>query len=1305
MLRVLRWLFGKLWLLAAIVVIVAAVATVTARQLLPLVPQYKVEIEQAAGKALGRPVRIGGVQVGWRWLSPQVRLSDVRVLQSVQGPVSLRLSSVSVGFDILQSLLQWRPVPGVVVLGGIRLKLARNSQGRVSLSGLPLAMPATGGGAGGGTSTDWLYGVKFELENASVLLSDARSGLDYRLRNVALALRVDGAGGIRMAGRAQLPAQIGRSVDFVAELHGMMMPAQHWGGRVYVDLMGGHLDTPLLREFVPWLPAMKGMLSARLWMRWSDGKPEAVSGHVAASRFAFDAPSVVGTSAVSDKLTRLSTDFSWSQTAEGWQLAANHLRAGNELRAWPESAFSIAESRTSDGRRIYGWADFLRLQDLAPLLDARSLVPVGIRPRLKTLAPRGDVSALRFDVALPAKGAPQVSASARFADVSVNPDGNVPGVRGASGMVRTTPQGGALALDSSALVLDAPRLFTAPPPPAAAQGIVRWTMRPGGIAFHASDLSVSNADLSTRGQFGLWLPSNGKPYLNLLLHMSRGTVSAASHYLPKRLFDDKLDHWLSAALVGGEVTDGSLVLRGDPTRFPFRNHDGVFEARLQVRNGVLAYFENWPRLSDLQGEVVFDGPSLHVDASQGTVLGTRIDSARLDIPDMEKARLDIHGSGSGPLADVSTYLAYTPLGDGRQELFKEIRSSGHEQVSLHIVLPLTGGDIKNWRLQGSSQVSDGSFALPAHDFALSAINGRFDFTQRSLTAQNVAGRFRGQPVQMAATTRSDGLATLTLDGHYTVAGLLGKNSPVTQFAHGEADVRLAFTMPMTPETFRRYGTGIMLASDMRNVAVDLPSPLGKKAGQQRGFVLRFSVAQPDVPIWLRYGDALQAVLRIAGKGECRYVAAADVRYDRGVPKLPAQGITLEATAPDIDADAWRALQAGGAATPAGAASAACPDSIGDTLDRVSSVNVRAGHVRLFGRDFSTVSVEARRAAGEWQTKVDSNVLTGSLRIPLNLHGGMPLRFDLSRLVLANDNKAQSSAGQPPLNPAELPPLSGHIAQLDVAGHRIDGVNIATTPLSDGLQIHQLQIDEQNLQARLSGDWRRIDGKDRTRVQVELKTDNAGKALERLKLSSALNGGKGQASASLDWAGSPFDLNWARLGGQATLALSDGRFNEIDPGQAGRLLGLFNLAELPKRLTFGFGDMFQKGFSFNTLKGDFQFRKGDLYTQNLIITGASANIGVKGRIGVAARNYDATVTVVPQVDSALPIAGAALGGPAAGAVVYLLDRMLGIGKQINKAAEIRYHVGGSWDAPKIDIEKAPASASNASNPRNKPVNPY
>ncbi|MEJ2632392.1 MAG: hypothetical protein P8015_14470 [Acidihalobacter sp.] len=356
-------------------------------------------------------------------------------------------------------------------------------------------------------------------------LSDARSGVDYRLSHMALAARVNSQGELRMAGGAQLPAQIGRRVDFVAQLRGVLAPERRWSGRVYVDLKGGRLDTPLLREFLPQLPAVQGVLDARLWTSWKDGLPETVSGHAGLTRFAFSTPAVRNASAAAGTLTWLSADFSWKQTASGWQLAAKQVQAGNARRAWPGSAFSVAESSTSNGRRFYGWSDFLRIQNVVPLLEAQSVLPEELRRRLRGMAPSGDVSALRFDVLLPHEGMPQISASARFANVAVNPQDSVPGVRGASGMVRATSQGGALALDSSSLVLDAPQLFTATPPAAAAKGLVRWALHPSGIVVHGDDLDMSNADFSAHGQFGLWLPSGGRPYLTLLLHMSRGNVA------------------------------------------------------------------------------------------------------------------------------------------------------------------------------------------------------------------------------------------------------------------------------------------------------------------------------------------------------------------------------------------------------------------------------------------------------------------------------------------------------------------------------------------------------------------------------------------------------------------------------------------------------------------------------------------------------------------------------------------------------------------------------------------------------------
>ncbi|APZ43591.1 YhdP family protein [Acidihalobacter ferrooxydans] len=1158
----------------------------------------------------------------------------------------------------------------------------------MSLSGLP---PIAPGGADSGAAAGWLTGVTFEVSEASVSFQDARSGRIYRISHVRLAMRLGPGGNLTFAGGARLPPGVGRRVQVAAQVHGLTSPGGRWGGRVYVELAAGRLNATPLRDVLTTLPQMRGVVNTQLWSTWKDGRLDRLVGHVSISQFDF-VTLQKATRSPPPALRHLSGDFALTRVGDGWQLAAKHLRAGDAVGAWPESAFSLAEQNTAAGRRLYGWAEFLRIQDMVPFLTTPEWLPAKWRARLHALRPRGDITALRFDATLPANGPPRLRASARLHGVGMRAQGAIPGVEGLSGDVHVTPKGGVLMLDSTALRLDVPSLFRTPPPAAAVRGRVAWTAASDGLAVHAGGVSVSNADAAVTGQFGLWLPRSGPPYLNLLLRMSRGNVVATRDYLPDRLLHPDLAHWLKTALVGGRVTRASLVLRGDPLRFPFRQHEGVFEARLQVRNGTLDYFPNWPKLTHLQGEVVFNGASLHAVATGGRLLHTRIDKARIAIADMERARLEISASGAGPAADVLSYLAHTPLGDGRQTLFDEMRAGGQDRLNVQVMLPLHEPTLKNWRLDGTAQVSDGAFALPAYGFALRNINGSVSFTQRSLSASGITADYLGQAVRLGASTRADGLSILTLDGRYSVAGLLGKTSPITRFAHGAANLKLALTLPMTSQAIRQNGVDVILSTDLRDVAVNLPAPLGKPAGKSRNFLLRFPVDRAQAPVEVRYGDALKALLRIGGRGVCHYLAAADIRYARGAPTLPAQGITLEARLPELDVGAWWALRAAAKAVAPRDTAQICPDSMRALLTRLRRVSLDVAQVRAFGRNFQAVKVDARRRGGLWRATVASKAVQGVLKIPVALRGGMPLRFDLShlRLLPAQMTVTKAATGLPRLNPAELPALSGKIAQVDVDGRHLNNVTLVTTPLSDGLQIHQLRIAEPALQARISGDWRQVEAQDFTQMQIEWKTSDAGKTLGLLKFPGLLKGGTGKGVATLNWNGAPYAPALRTLTGQATIALKAGRVEEVNPGAA-RLLGLFNLSQLPRHLSSGFGSLFKKGFGFNTMNGDFHLRQGNAYTQNFAIDGASALIRVKGHIGLATQNFDVNVGVVPQIDSALPIAGTVLGGPAVGAVVYLLDRVLGIGKQLNKAAELKYHVGGSWSAPVIKLENVPHNA--------------
>lgn len=1299
--NLLKRLFGALWLTVALAVILAAVLTVVARQMLPLVPGYRTQIEAVASHWLHHPVRIGRVAVGWHWLTPTVTLENVRVM-GASDQIALKLGQVGLRLGIWNSLMSRQLVPGEIDLRGVRVVLDRGQDGRWSLSGLALPVPGAGGPGNGGGMPDWLTRITYHVSDASLVVQGLPEDGRYRFRNVTLSARpVDD--GIAVFGGFAPPGRVGRQVNFAVELHRAGgAAAGNWDARAYLDLQGIRLEGLPIDRWLPRMPALRGQLDARIWSLWTNGRPTRVSGHLAVQGLSLGA--AMSSRTAGSGLTDFSGNLRWQTTAGGWRLQGSDVHAAAGTDGWPTDAFDIALSDGHDGQRtLSAWAGFLRLQDLTPLLVQLPWVPDAWTDRLAALGPSGELNDLRLHAVIASSGVPQYALSAGLRDVSLSARDRQPGVAGLSGTLALTDTAGSLLLDSPRLSFDAPAVFAGPLPQMALHGAVYWRREAGGEEVIAPSFSVQNRDLALRGQLGLWLPAGGKPEINLMAHVQRAQVAAAPSYLPVKLLHPDLVNWFVNALQGGEVTGGSVLLRGDPTQFPFRNHTGVFEAHFDIRDGTLAYFRDWPRLKEMQGSLDLHDFELQAHVVQGTMLTTQLSDVDVDIPDLDNAVLGISGTGDGSLGDVAKFLSYTPLADGRKALFAEMRAGGRTRFDLKLSLPLRAKDMSRWQLRGKASVTQGTFALTDQDFALSAIDGDLSFTQRSLSAQGVKAAFRGSPVVLGASTRSDGLATLTLDGHLSVAQMLGRGSLVTHYARGDTDWRVALALPMTGASYRRYGTGLTLVSGLKGVVVSLPAPLGKSAGSSKGLVVQLSLTRADEPVFLRYGPDFQGLLQLAGKAGCRRVARGDLRFAAGAPALPAAGVDVEGSLAHFDVDTWRRVLD---ALPASSTTdAQCPGGRGLTPESVHRIRMRFGTLDIFGRRLHEVSLDATRSAKQWTASVAAKEIGGKLYVPVALHGGTPLRFDLTHLDLDGETLSSSASGGE-LDPASLPALSGHIGELRVAGRQLRNVNLRTTPTRDGMQIHLAEVDEPHLRARATGSWlREPGGHTLMQVQLEVDSDDAGQALEGLNVQAGLAGGQGHLSANLSWPGGPGQLAWGVLDGQARLTLKNGRLKQVNPGQTGRLLGLLNLAALPQRLSLNFGDVFDKGFAFNDMTSRFQIRDGNIYTQDTHISGSAANMSITGRVGMVARDYDAQVNIVPQVQSTVAIAGAVLGGPVAGAALFLLDRLLGVGKQINKAAEFRYHVTGPWDAPKVQAEGDDRSAGPPKG-RNAPqTNPF
>ena len=68
-------------------------------------------------------------------------------------------------------------------------------------------------------------------------------------------------------------------------------------------------------------------------------------------------------------------------------------------------------------------------------------------------------------------------------------------------------------------------------------------------------------------------------------------------------------------------------------------------------------------------------------------------------------------------------------------------------------------------------------------------------------------------------------------------------------------------------------------------------------------------------------------------------------------------------------------------------------------------------------------------------------------------------------------------------------------------------------------------------------------------------------------------------------------------------------------------------------------MFDSGFGFDSISGDFVIRDGNASTENLALSGPAANVVMIGRTGLIDKDYDQTAVVYANFGSSLPIAGA------------------------------------------------------------------
>ena len=1271
--RICGWLGGLL----AFGLIAAAVLLTVLRLALPLVGDYRAELEQRVADYLDVPVSIGSMQVEWHGLGPRLRLLDIEIEGPTAGgtPVHFDEALVDIGFAFGAD----RRYPlriSTVALIGCAVEVELTESGQVAVLGA--RMPAerlipTGDGPPPLVRriADWLLGVdglRVRDTEVTFVRPDGRRALVGNIR--ASALNTGRAHQLTVS--MDLPDGWGERVSATLEASGGAFGAwETWNGRVHVDARGIELAQWFgLYDDLP-VRARDGRADLALWADFGAGH----IGEITARGQVDGLELASAADAAPVRFQRLGGLLRWQQDPRaGWQVDVGDLVVQREGRQWPAAAgMSVARDPETAAATWRIGGQSMRVEDAAALARFAP-IPDDLAAALRRYRPQGEVHSL--SARLVSGGA--LDLRARLEDAAWQAAGPVPGASGVDAQVRWDRTGGRIALATESAVVDAPHILPEPLPISHAEGELRVERdSKGGWRLRSDRLELANEDVRGSTRLDIAYRPDGGVMLDIAADFGDGDLAAAPRYLPHGPIPEQVLAEVRRVLRDGRISQATLRLQGRARDFPYRDGNGRFELEGRVEDATLAYARGWPALEEVAGRVRFEGAGLTIRAERARLFG--IEAGRVDarIPDLERGDMEVTAQADAPVADLVRLINESPLATDLGRLFDGARGDGRAPLSLRLQIPLR--DPAALEVEGAVELAGADLVQPRFDLDLRDLQGKLGFSRRGVQMSGLEARLRGRPVVLNARILDGAHAVnrIRVSGRFGLGDLLGGLDPgLGQRIEGRADWNLELRIP------HRGDDPAVLSgvSDLRGMRVDLPAPLGKPRERARrlAFSIPLRAGTEPLPLRLDYAEDIRALVEIQDEGGGFTSNRATVRFGAGDLALHGEpGLNIAGVIERLDVGAWIASAMAGT----GEEAAAIP-----ALNRLDVRVERLGAGALALRD---VALEVTAGERGWSLDVASEAMVGGGRIPQRAGAGKPLRLRFERIDLGamlaagGDSDAGDSApGISGLDPRQIPALDIRVDRLALRNGILRDLSLVTSPATEALVVHRLAFANEALEMKGQGRWRGPDPH-QSSLRLSVSGEDFGAGLERLGYSGAMVDGKGEVSADLTWQDVPWSPAYRHLGGHVKIDLADGAIPEMDTGAA-RLLGMLSLSALPQMLSLDFSGFTQKGYPFDTISGRVDLEQGNAYSRGLKIDGPAGKMVISGRTGLVARDYDQTIRFQPQLSNSLPLISGLAGGPVAGVAVAVIQGIMrNVGADVEKASEMRFALTGSWDEPKVE----------------------
>ena len=1152
----------------------------------------------------------------WLGSKPTLALQKLTVHSAQQPNTAFTLNSVEVSLNLWESLWQRQWVTHQVYVRAPELNLLTDSAGQLQLQGFFLPIIPS-------VPPEPASPSKFE------------NALSAWLQRTDLILNLDR---VNFTLPQQAPLQL-QAVSWAIEKHADAV--QHW--KLAAKLLAaktGHASH----------------LELNAALHWQDNALKTVAGQLQLQTFTAPA-------------THLIANFHGMAQAENWAIevqpqikVANHHNVLSSFRArWQATGEFSLET------------DNLSLAWLPPYLSALA-VPLHL-PILQTAA-TWQVQGQCVRLQLEYHHAQDWSLQARCVQIGAHSQAAQFGISGITGSLALRPQQGSFQLENSQFTLTAPKLYRLPMMLTQMQGRLNWQRLEKSWQIYTEAIQAVERGMQVKLSGSVDLPEQAMPQLHLRAELRNGKIARVHSYLPEQRLPDTVA-WLEKALVGGEISEAYATLEGAADKL-FDENTKNFIFKGLAKNAQLNFDPRYPPIHEIAATVDIVGRKLNVTAQQGRIFQSHLQQVLAEIPDLSAdfPFLNITGKLTGTAQDGARYLQESPLKNNVDLKKGHVELSGAMELDLKLVVPLATASHGEEKVWGKLNFKDLKIKNTQLGITLQQAKGILLFDDKQLNAEQLKALLFNKPVTLGLkTTQVQGrnIVQLNLAGKADADFLKQQltqidtefgNLPFYSYLQGATPWQLRLELPRhSPNAAPTVSdTYLYLSSDLKGLSSDLPFPFQKKSEQSQLFTLtaRLSETEQD-NLWIEYGNWLHSAFELqAGK-----LSRATVKLNALNPQLTAmQGLTVDGNLPELSLSAWHKVFS------------EAPQLKPSTITK--NINLKVNKLEILGQVFNQVKLKAKIQTEQIDASFKSDALHGHIQFLKTTPE--KISFNFKKLHLKLPEKLAENTPAKFNDPRPLPIVEGNIEQLQIDQRVLGLLKLALRPSVAGWELDNLQIIHPHFQWLANGLWQLATLPHYTHLQAKVRSDDLGELLQAFGYEPPpLRGGETELSGEGYWEGSPLDFSVKKLRGKLHLAMTEGQIVDFEPG-LGRVLGLFDLQTLPRRLILDFSDVFSQGFGFSKIIGDFNFSKGFADTQNLQLIAPAAKIEIQGRTDLTARQYDQTVTVIPHVSNTIPVAGALVGGLGVGAAVLIVQKLLQ--SEIEQAINYQYHITGAWEKPVI-----------------------